>query len=205
MFQDITGQKFGRLTIIEYLGTKGHDKYWLCLCECGKVIETSQYRLLSGKTKSCGCLRLELLKKNHIKHGKCGTRLYTVFTSMKQRCYNSKDKHYKYYGGRGVTVCDEWRNDFQAFYDWSITNGYKDNLTIDRIDVDGNYEPNNCRWVTTEQQARNRRFCKYYTINGVTKCLSEWCRIFELNYGTVHSRIYRSGWSIEKALELEEK
>lgn len=121
---------------------------------------------------------------------------------MKQRCYNENNTRYKHYGGRGIAVCDEWRNNFQAFYDWSMANGYKDTLTIDRIDVNGNYEPNNCRWITNKEQQRNRRDNKLYTINNVTKCLSEWCEIYNINYSTAHYRLLK-GLTIKQALEME--
>lgn len=131
-------------------------------------------------------------------------RLYRIYWGMKSRCYNKKYLWYNDYGARGIRVCDEWLNDFQVFYDWAINNGYKENLSIDRIDVNGNYEPDNCQWITPKQQARNRRSNKYYTINGETHCLSEWCEILNLNYTTVKARLHY-GWSIEKTLELEEK
>ena len=205
MCKDIKGQKFGRLTAIKCLGSKGHDRRWLCKCDCGKVIETSQYRLIIGKTKSCGCFRKDFAREKSTIHGKYYTRQHNIWSMLLQRCYNKNNKRYKYYGGRGIAVCDAWKNNFQEFYNWAINNGYADNLTIDRIDVNGNYEPNNCRFVDMKQQASNRRFCRYFTINGETRCLSEWCRIYNLSYGTVHSRIYKYGYTIEKALELEEK
>ena len=124
---------------------------------------------------------------------------------MKGRCYNKNHAKYKDYGRRGVAVCDEWRNDFMNFYNWSIQHGYNDTLTIDRIDVNGNYEPNNCRWATTKQQNRNTTRNVYYTINGETHCLGEWCELQGLNYQTVHSRLHKLGWNIYDALELNER
>lgn len=129
-------------------------------------------------------------------------RLYHSWKHMKQRCYNNNDRDYKDYGARGITVCDEWKNDFMSFYDWAINNGYDDTLTIDRIDVNGNYEPNNCQWATRKQQSRNRRNIKQYTINGETHCLSEWCELLNINFDMVRARLYR-GWTIIRALELE--
>lgn len=120
---------------------------------------------------------------------------------MKNRCYYNKYPRYGDYGGRGIKVCDEWRDDFMNFYNWSMNNNYNDNLTIDRIDVDGDYEPLNCRWVTSKENGRNKRNNKNYTINGETHCLSEWCEILGLNYRTVQGRL-RLNWSIEKALEM---
>lgn len=136
------------------------------------------------------------------KHGKRYSRLWNIWEHIKQRCYNHNNKDY---GGRSIAVCSEWRNDFQAFYDWAINNGYDDTLTIDRINVNGNYEPNNCRWVPNKQQARNRRNNRTFTINGETHCLSEWCEVLNLKRSTVSNRVNTLGWSIERALELEEK
>lgn len=123
---------------------------------------------------------------------------------MKQRCYNKKLPQYKDYGGRGVAVCSEWLHDFMSFYGLAMANGYTDNLTIDRIDVNGNYEPNNCRWVTDKQQAQNRRSCKNITINNETHCIKEWCEILGLNYYTIIKRL-KLHWTIEQALELEDR
>lgn len=135
-----------------------------------------------------------------VKHGKCGTSIYRRYNHMKDRCYNKNNKDYKDYGGRGITICKEWLDDFMTFYDWSTSNGYNDTLTIDRIDVNGNYEPNNCRWVDMKQQSRNRRSNRLFTINGETRCLMEWCEILGLKYKTVATRIYTNKWTVEKAL-----
>lgn len=131
-------------------------------------------------------------------------RLYKIYYHMKSRCYNKNEKNYKQYGGRGITICDEWLNDFTAFYNWSIENGYRNDLSIDRIDNNKGYSPDNCRWANYKIQNRNRRGNKYYTINGKTCCLAEWCEILNLNQWTVRSRL-RRGSSIEKALGLEVK
>ncbi len=147
-------------------------------------------------------LQKELTSKRTKIHGKRHTKLYYVWRGIKTRCYNKHSKKYDVYGWRGIAVCDEWRNDFMNFYDWAINNGYKDGLTIDRIDVDGNYEPSNCRWATQKQQQRNRRNNRKVTINGETHCLTEWCEILGINNKTVYSRISRN-WSIERALELK--
>lgn len=202
-FKDISGQKFGRLTAL-YRLHKYHKKgtYWLCACECGNLVETTLNNLTMGHTKSCGCLNHDNLLKRNTTHGKANTKLYDVWLHMKSRCYNVNNKDYKHYGGRGIVVCDEWKDNFQAFYDWCINNGYKDNLTIDRVDVNENYNPNNCRFADRKQQSRNRRNIKLYTINGETHCLSEWCEIYNLKFHTIQARLIR-GWSIEKALELE--
>lgn len=127
-------------------------------------------------------------------------KLYQVWCGILRRCNNKSQRSYKDYGGRGITVCDEWKNNFKIFYDWAMQNGYSDNLTIDRIDVNGNYEPNNCRFITNKQQSRNRRNNKIYTLNNQTHCLSEWAEIYNIDYKLVWGRI-NSGWDIKKALK----
>lgn len=141
---------------------------------------------------------------NTIKHNKRHSKLYYVWVKMKQRCYKEYDKGYKWYGQRGIKMCDEWKKDFQSFYTWAIDNGYKEGLSIDRINNDGNYEPNNCRWVTMKTQLRNTRHNAYYTINNETHCLSEWCEILDVKYNTVQARL-RYGWTIEQALGLRKR
>ena len=201
-FKDLSLQKFGRLTALYRLhNTKGKTK-WLCVCECGNLTEVKYGNLVFGSTKSCGCLHKE---GSHHTHNKSNTRLHRIWRNIKSRCYNSNKPDYKYYGGRGIKVCDEWLNDFMSFYKWAMYNGYKDNLTIDRINGDENYSPYNCRWVNMKQQSRNRPNIKKYNINGETHCLSEWCEILGLKFNTVRNRIYNLNWSIEKALELEGK
>lgn len=205
-FKDITGQKFGRLTALYRLYNTKCKTKWLCVCDCGNLKEVYITELIRGHTKSCGCLKRDTTisrnKRLRTTHGKTHTRLFNIWDAMKKRCYNKNVNNYKDYGGRGIKICDEWLHDFQAFYDWSISNGYDDNLTIDRIDVNGNYEPNNCRWLTHKQQQRNKRNNKNYTINGVTHCLSEWCNIHNTNYKLVWDRIH-IGWAIERALGLK--
>lgn len=159
--KDLTGQHFGRLTVISYAGTNKYNRsMWNCVCSCGnrKVVDSNS--LQKGATRSCGCLDREahITSPNRKTHGKHNTRLYRIWKAMKNRCFNANTNDFqKWYGGRGIVVCDEWKNNFQAFYDWAINNGYSDNLSIDRINVDGNYEPSNCRWATAAEQAHNKR------------------------------------------------
>lgn len=188
-FKDMTVQKFGRLTALRRLhNTKGKTK-WLCVCDCGNFTETYQMDLHRGSARSCGCYRKEKTKEIHTTHGNRNSRLYKIWIGIKKRCYNDKCYNYQDYGGRGIVLYNGWLHDFQAFYDWSMSNGYNDNLTIDRINNNGNYEPSNCRWVDRKTQAQNRRSSKMYTINGDTHCLKEWCEILIIKQyikGLVH-------------------
>lgn len=192
---DLTGRTFGRLVVIERSGgpSKKHT-YWLCGCECGNLCIVASAHLKSGHTKSCGCLAS--IKKQD----EATLRMKKIYRGMRSRCYNHKVGGYKYYGGRGITVCDEWLNDFQAFYDWSVTNGYNNNLTLDRIDNDGNYEPSNCRWVTMLEQSNNTRANVFITYKGKTKTIAEWARELDIHVHTLSNRLDR-GWSVEDAFE----
>lgn len=188
-FNDLTGQKFGKLTVIKYLGLdKGKHSLWLCQCKCGKQTKVNTCHLKSGHTKSCGCLHKEVVSGkncNFYKHGKTKTRQHNLWTGIIDRCYNTKNQDYYNYGGRGIGVCKEWldkKEGFINFYNWAMENGYKDNLTIDRIDNNKNYEPNNCRWATVEDQAKNRRCNHLITYKGKTHNLKEWAKIKKISY-----------------------
>lgn len=150
-FIDLTGKRFGKLTVL-HRGVNGKKVQWVCKCDCGKVTTVQGINLTNGHTRSCGCL----ISESNTKHGQWNTRLYRIYHAMKQRCYNSNCAPFPHYGGRGITICPEWKNDFQAFHDWAMSHGYSDELTIDRIDVNGNYEPGNCRWTTKTWQSFNR-------------------------------------------------
>lgn len=194
---DLTGQRFGRLTVIRRCGTAENLKpTWLCQCDCGnkKIVRGSD--LKSGKQISCGCRRKE---GTHLIHGKTNERIHRIWANMKTRCTNANIKAYKDYGGRGITVCDEWLNSFESFYKWSIENGYSDNLTLDRIDADGNYCPENCRWATMKEQQRNRTNNRRITYNGETHTVADWSIITGIHRATINSRL-KSGWTIEKTL-----
>lgn len=207
-FIDLTGHKYGRVTVVSYFGHKNGRTAWNCLCECGNTFVTTGDSLRTGKTSSCGCYRHEREVEANIKHGLKDHPLYMVHQRMKGRCYNKNNKKYKNYGARGIKVCDEWLGEdgFVNFYDWAIKNGFKEEklpnglnkYSIDRIDNDGNYEPNNCRWATNKEQARNRTTNIKITFNGKTKILVEWCEDLDIDYKLTLERI-NYGWDIEDA------
>lgn len=199
-FVDLTGQTFGRLTVTKYIGTNAsHRALWECHCECGKATIVDSNSLRRGATKSCGCLQREYLyssKRGQRTHGKTKTRLYTVWRGMKQRCLDPNSDNYYRYGGRGITICEEWKNDFSAFEKWALDNGYdamapRGQCTLDRINNDGNYEPNNCRWATAQVQ--------YYNRNRGNP-LTEIARAHDLTYEAVHQRM-KKGQTLEEALQ----
>lgn len=191
---DLVGQHINHLTVISKYGkSKDNRILWLCKCDCGNEAYITTSNLLNGHNKSCGCLH----GRNMIRTKE---RLYSIYKCMKTRCFYNSHKSYSNYGGRGITICKEWLDDFMNFYNWAIDNGYDDNLTIDRIDTNGNYEPSNCRWVTMKEQERNRRNTIWIYYNGQTKPLAQWAEDYNIKYATLKQRIFRNKWSIEKAL-----
>lgn len=150
---EMKGLRFGRLVVIMQVGNSSKNTMWLCRCDCGNTVTVNGNSLRRGATVSCGCRR----KTQLITHGLSNTRLNSIWRGMKQRCVNPNKQHYERYGGRGITVCEEWNEDFQTFYDWAMANGYSDDLTIDRIDNDGDYEPSNCQWITQAENTRKAR------------------------------------------------
>lgn len=196
---DLTNQKFERLTVVRYLG----DGYWECSCDCdGKLIRTKGSSLRTGHTKSCGCIHREaagLQGARNKKHGDVNTRLYKIWINMKARCSNPNREDYKRYGGNGIEVCSEWENDFESFKEWSIANGYQENLTIDRKDNGRGYTPDNCRWVTNKTQQRNTKRNHFISYKGQTKCISEWAEELGIKADIIYSRL-GYGWSEERAL-----
>lgn len=192
LYDDLFGRKFGALTVISRYGSKNGDMFWNCKCKCGKIIQVSTGQLNFGHIVSCGCLKRERVIERNTTHGLSNTRLYEIWCGMKKRCYDENSERYKDYGGRGITICDEWAEDFQAFYNWAVANGYKENLTIERKDVNGNYCPENCTWITKSEQSRNQRKTIRYTIFGIEKPLIEWCEYAEIKNSRAYQR-YRNG------------
>ncbi len=203
-YTDLTGQRFGRLVVIRYLYTEQHRRtaVWLCKCSCGKETRVRTDSLTGGKTQSCGCLQSENafnIGKDNIKHGLIHHRLYRIYNGMKARCLKPTSQAYKNYGGRGISICEEWEKSFQNFYDWAINNGYKPELSIDRIDNNGDYCPKNCRWANSKTQARNSRTGHFLTYNGETHCLIEWAEKLNIPVSRLRWR-YQHGWTTEQIL-----
>lgn len=200
-FIDLTGQRFGRLIVIKRAeNVKSRHIIWLCRCDCGKEVKTRWQPLLSGRTMSCGCYRKDI----NTKHGMSRTRLGRIWREMNARCYNENNNAFKDYGGRGIGVCKEWGDNVLAFCDWADKNGYKDNLTIERVDVNGNYDPGNCKWVTMKEQENNRTNNRLITYNGKTKTAMQWSDELGVNYRNLLWRIY-NGWPVGQALGIEKR
>ena len=195
------GKKYNHWTILKKVESNKYGQpKWLCMCDCGNLKKLYLPRIKNGYSKSCGCYRTEFLAKKNSKHGMSNSRIYKIWNGMKRRCYTKTNTMYKHYGNRGIKLCDEWldkENGFINFYNWAIKNGYQDNLSIDRIDVNGNYEPYNCRWVTQKVQSNNTRRNVYITYNGETHTLKEWSDLLKLNYKMVFNR-YQKGFSLQE-------
>jgi hypothetical protein len=196
-YKDLTNKRFGKLRAIQPINEhleSGQHKRWLCLCDCGKSCIVSSSHLVTMQTQSCGCKA----------HGLSNTRLFRIWIHIKNRCNNPKDENYKHYGARNIKVCTEWEQDFKTFYDWANTNGYTDKLSIDRIDNNKGYSPDNCRWVTAKIQANNTRWNHIVELNGISHTISEWADIKGIKANTLLYRL-RRGWSVERALNEEVK
>lgn len=196
----VQGDSINFLTMVsdKFLANNGKSYKAKFRCKCGNIKEIAIYDVISGHTKSCGCIQRNYAKMRSYTHGDTYTRLYGIWSDMKSRCHNSNQTDYARYGGRGISVCRDW-NCYENFRDWAINNGYSDNLTIDRIDVNKGYSPDNCRWATAKQQSRNKRNNIRITYKGETKVLVEWCEQLNLPYGTIEMRIHR-GWNGVDAL-----
>ena len=210
-FKDLTGMRFGRLSVLELSPDRTCGKAtWICRCDCGNVTKVIGRNLTTGDTKSCGCYRRERDHGNeNVKHGGSSKkeRLYRIWRGMKQRCNNPNATGFSRYGGRGITVCDEWKNNYSAFREWALSHGYADDLTIDRIDNDKDYFPDNCQWATKAQQVRNRAPYtqpnynrKLYSIKGITRTAQEWSEEIGISQNAFYKRILK-GWSDEQMLQ----
>lgn len=207
--KDIIGSKFGKLTIIKEV--KPHIRpsgatvpMFECFCECGAIVNVCKYELTTGKIKSCGCLKKEHAKRIST-HGESKTRLYALWRTMKSRCYGKYYHGYANYGGRGISVCDEWKRNFLTFKEWAISNGWSENKpgkqqSLDIIDTNGNYEPSNCRFVSMKTQENNRRNSLQFNYNGLTFTLLELSQRFNIPRCTLYDRIVKYGYSIEEAI-----
>lgn len=202
---DMTGKRFGRLVVLERAGsTKSKSAAWRCKCDCGSEVIVSGIYLRRGETRSCGCLHREAARSAMLTHGASKSRLYKVWAGMKNRCYNEKASNYRYYGAKGITVCDEWKDDFEAFRRWSLENGYDEGAkaqecTIDREDNSKSYSPENCKWVNHTTQCNNQTSNRLFEHNGTTMTMAEWAREVGMKYTTLRARI-RRGMPFEQAI-----
>lgn len=199
-FKDLKGKRYGRLVAISYARKNG-ETYWHCHCDCGKEKDVLSQHLQRGLIRSCGCLREDISSLKKTTHGMSKTRIYKEWKGIKDRCLNPKNKAYHNYGVRGIRVCQEWLDDFMNFYNWAMANGYSDNLTIERENVNGNYCPENCCWIPLKEQSKNTRKNVILEYHGEKRIMSEWAKYSGIKYQTFVRRIKAYGWSIEKAIE----
>lgn len=195
---ECVGRKFNNLLVIDLFKDNKKGKMFRCKCDCGEIIETYYYKVISGHTKSCGCNQGKRLKHGMTRNA-TPTDIYNVWRNMKYRCYNPKAKYWHVYGGRGISVCERWLNSFESFWE-DMKSGYKKGLTLDRINVNGNYEPTNCRWADIMQQHRNKRTNVNITYNGRTMIIKDWAKEVGIKESTLGHRINTWKWPIEKAL-----
>lgn len=198
--KDITGMKYGRLTVLKKDHKDSRNEwFWLCKCDCGNIITVSGNKLRSGNTSSCGCYQQECRGKQRISHGMTESKLYTIHRNMLSRCLNPKNNMYYRYGGRGITVCDNWLR-FEGFRDWAIASGYEEGLSIERVDIDAGYCPENCRWISKREQYLNRSDSHRITAFGKTQTIAEWAEETGIKYDTIERRINSYEWDPERAV-----
>ena len=205
---DLTGQRFNKLTVIGEAGrAKNGSIIWACRCDCGTITSVRTTSLRNGATKSCGCFQKAQVKKSNLTHGMTQQkvnenripRIYRTWANMKTRCNNPNTKYYNHWGGRGIKVCEEWAESFEAFFSWAMANGYQDDLQIDRIDNDGDYEPGNCRWVDSDQNANNKRSSLIIEYQGERHTAAEWARITGISQKAIYTR-HKAGKSPKEIL-----
>jgi hypothetical protein len=196
--EDITGNKYHRLTVVGFAERRGSAYYWRCVCDCGTARIVGRSALVSGITKSCGCFNKERVAATQTTHGKSHTPEYNSWLAMNMRCKSPKAKGYEHYGGRGVIVCDRWASSFENFYE--DMGPRPDGTTLDRIDPEGNYEPLNCRWLNHATNCAIKRKTMFVTFRGETKTIADWARHSSIPYTTLWQRIARNGWSIDRAI-----
>jgi hypothetical protein len=195
---DIVGKRFGRLVVLSPIRKNGRLKY-KCQCDCGNITTVCRYNLLNGNTTSCGCYHREVISKIHRSHGSTPRRLYNIWTGMHSRCYDKNCSCYDRYGGRGIRICPEWRNDYPKFRDWSLSHGYSSDLSIDRINTNGDYSPDNCRWADVITQANNKHNNHYLVIDGARYSVNQAARQFGINNKTILWRL-KNGASDEESI-----
>lgn len=204
---DISGKRFSNLTVIDSVikNNNGHkDRMWRCVCDCGKEVYAKKYELEKRHTTSCGCKRSERSRRVNTIHGHSKSKICIILRGMKQRCQNPKNKYYQNYGGRGISICEEWSNPIDGvinFYNWAINNGYKDGYSIERIDVNDNYSPENCKWIPMSEQYANRTDTRYVSYKNETLPLFKMCEKYNVKYTTVLRRL-QLGWDVKYAIEI---
>lgn len=204
-YDEMTRMKFGRLKPLRCIGLVDGRIVWECQCDCGGTVNVSQKSLSSGNTKSCGCMQKDFVSSIRKTHGKSKSRLYILYKGIKERCQNPKNSSYKWYGAKGIGICKEWNEDFLKFEEWMLNNGYDETLprgvqTIDRIDFNGDYSPENCRIITIAEQQRNKEDNVFYEFNGEKHLLCEWSEILGIEYSILKSRVGDYGWTIAEAV-----
>lgn len=199
-FENLEGKKFNYLTVIERVKKENSKQtYWKCKCECGNITITTSPHLKDGHTRSCGCLQKQKMKEIMTTHNLSNTRIFKIWCGIKDRTMRTTHKSHKNYGAKGIKMCDEWMNSFEAFYNWAINNGYQEYLTIDRINNNDDYKPNNCRWITMKAQQNNRTNNHNITYKGITHTMKEWSEILGINYTTLSMRLNKYNWSVERS------
>ena len=199
-FRDLTGKQFGRITVLSRAENRGKQTYWLCQCSCGAKKEICAYNLTKGLTKSCGCLSAEMIGNRSRTHGMTETHEYQIWLGMKARCHTETNSAYRYYGAKGVKVCDAWLNSFEQFL--ADMGEAPEGMSIERIDVSGDYERANCKWATQEEQANNKTNNRFITWRGKTLTAAQWGREVGLRSHTILRRL-RDGWSVDRTLTIK--